>query len=289
MVRAPARARRSRPDLRARRPPPQGRPRLGGERGAGLPCCNRRRGHPAPSAYLADCAARGLAPDRAAIERALRRLAASDRGSAAVSGAARGRTGARAAPARTRADGPNVNAGGNAAARRCRRDLPSRRVGRAAPDSRRPRPRDPAEPRGLDLAPDRPRPRAPSDRRPIAYHAARACGGVGAVFLEATAVDPSGLLTPHTLAGFQAAIVAGYRRLASAVHGQGTRLFVQLFHGGREQISAAPRAPAVAPSAVPSPRFRTEPRALTTAELRELAPATRRRRAPARAGWTGWR
>ena len=38
--------------------------------------CNRRRGHAAPSAYLADCAARGLAPDRAAIERSLRRLAA---------------------------------------------------------------------------------------------------------------------------------------------------------------------------------------------------------------------
>jgi hypothetical protein len=29
----------------------------------------------APSAYLEDCAARGLAPDRAAIERSLRRLA----------------------------------------------------------------------------------------------------------------------------------------------------------------------------------------------------------------------
>jgi hypothetical protein len=30
----------------------------------------------APSAYLADCAARGLQPDREAIERALRRLEA---------------------------------------------------------------------------------------------------------------------------------------------------------------------------------------------------------------------
>jgi 5-methylcytosine-specific restriction endonuclease McrA len=38
--------------------------------------CNRRRGHMAPSAYLADCAARGLEPDRAAIERSLRRLTA---------------------------------------------------------------------------------------------------------------------------------------------------------------------------------------------------------------------
>jgi len=104
----------------------------------------------------------------------------------------------------------------------------------------------------------------------VAYHAARARGGVGGIFLEATAVDPSGLLTSHTLGGFLPAIVAGYRRLADAAHEHDARLLVQLFHGGREQISAAPRAPAVAPSAVPSPRFACEPRALTEAELRAL-------------------
>jgi 2,4-dienoyl-CoA reductase-like NADH-dependent reductase (Old Yellow Enzyme family) len=104
----------------------------------------------------------------------------------------------------------------------------------------------------------------------VAYHAARARGGVGAIFLEATAIDPSGLLTSHTLGGFLPAIVPGYRRLAAAAHEHDSRLFVQLFHGGREQISAAPRAPAVAPSAVPSPRFASEPRALTAYELRRL-------------------
>jgi 2,4-dienoyl-CoA reductase-like NADH-dependent reductase (Old Yellow Enzyme family)/threonine dehydrogenase-like Zn-dependent dehydrogenase len=103
-----------------------------------------------------------------------------------------------------------------------------------------------------------------------AYHEARARGGVGAIFLEATAVDPSGLLTSHTLGGFLPGIVAGYRTLADAVHEHDARLLVQLFHGGREQISAAPRAPAVAPSAVPSPRFASEPRALTALELRGL-------------------
>jgi hypothetical protein len=33
--------------------------------------CNRRRGHTAPDVFLADCEARGLAPDRPAIERSL--------------------------------------------------------------------------------------------------------------------------------------------------------------------------------------------------------------------------
>src|SRR6201999_3046414 len=54
------------------------------------------------------------------------------------------------------------------------------------------------------------------------------------------------------------------------LHPPGPKLMVQLFHGGRDQISAAPRAPAVAPSAVPSLRFKCEPRALTVAEIDEL-------------------
>jgi 2,4-dienoyl-CoA reductase-like NADH-dependent reductase (Old Yellow Enzyme family)/thioredoxin reductase len=90
------------------------------------------------------------------------------------------------------------------------------------------------------------------------------------IVLEATAVHPSGLLTSHTLGGYLPGIVEGYRRVAAAVRPHGTRLFVQLLHGGREQIASPPRAPALAPSAVPSPRFRAEPRALAAAEIEEL-------------------
>jgi 2,4-dienoyl-CoA reductase-like NADH-dependent reductase (Old Yellow Enzyme family)/thioredoxin reductase len=104
----------------------------------------------------------------------------------------------------------------------------------------------------------------------VAYHEARARGGAGLIVLEATAVHESGLLTPHTLGGFLPEIVDGYRRVAAAVQPHGTKLFVQLFHGGREQIADAPRTPAVAPSAVPSARFRIEPRALRGTEIEEI-------------------
>jgi 2,4-dienoyl-CoA reductase-like NADH-dependent reductase (Old Yellow Enzyme family) len=104
----------------------------------------------------------------------------------------------------------------------------------------------------------------------VAYHEARAAGGVAAVFLEAAAVHHTGLLTPHTIGGYLPQVAARYRALARAVGAHGTRTFVQLFHGGREQFGAAPRPPAVAPSAVPSPRFKSEPRALTARELSEL-------------------
>jgi 2,4-dienoyl-CoA reductase-like NADH-dependent reductase (Old Yellow Enzyme family) len=104
----------------------------------------------------------------------------------------------------------------------------------------------------------------------VAYHEARARGGAGAVFLEATATDPTGLLTAHTIGGFLPEVVSAYRRLADAVHAHGTRLLVQFNHGGREQISSSPRAPTAAPSAVPSLRFKTEPRALTVTEIEAL-------------------
>jgi 2,4-dienoyl-CoA reductase-like NADH-dependent reductase (Old Yellow Enzyme family) len=118
----------------------------------------------------------------------------------------------------------------------------------------------------------------------VAYHEARAAGGVAAIFLEATAVHPTGLLTPHTLGGYLPRIVGGYERLSSAVHRHGAAMLVQLFHGGREVFGGAPRAPAVAPSAVPSLRFHSEPRALTQAEIDELVEGYARAAGHARDG-----
>src|SRR5688500_6322639 len=104
----------------------------------------------------------------------------------------------------------------------------------------------------------------------VAYHEARARGGVGQIVLEAAAVHPTGLLTPHTLAAYREEIVAPLLRVAEKVRGHGTRLFVQLFHGGREQIASAPRPPALAPSAIPSRRFHVEPRALSGREIESI-------------------
>lgn len=107
----------------------------------------------------------------------------------------------------------------------------------------------------------------------VAYQGARAAGGAGLIVMEAVAVAPSGLLTAHTLAGYFDSTADGYRRVAAAVRPHGTKLFVQLFHGGREVISAAPRAEVISASARPSQRFQTEPRALGTEEVEELVAA----------------
>ena len=104
----------------------------------------------------------------------------------------------------------------------------------------------------------------------IAYHETRARGGVGLICIEATATHHTGLLTPHTIGGYLPEIVPVFRRLSDAVHAHGAKIMVQLFHGGREVIASPPRPAAVAPSSVPSPRFKSEPRALSRREIREM-------------------
>jgi 2,4-dienoyl-CoA reductase-like NADH-dependent reductase (Old Yellow Enzyme family)/thioredoxin reductase len=104
----------------------------------------------------------------------------------------------------------------------------------------------------------------------VAYHEARARGGAGLIVLEATAPHPTGILTAHELAGYLPETADAYRRVAAAVQPHGTKLFVQLLHGGREQISGPPRAPTLAPSAIPSQRFRVTPRAIRPDEIEEI-------------------
>ena len=104
----------------------------------------------------------------------------------------------------------------------------------------------------------------------VAYHEARARGGAGLIVMEATAPHPTGILTAHQLAGYLPEMADAYRRVAAAVQPHGTRLFVQLLHGGREQISGPPRAPTLAPSAIPSQRFRVTPRAIRQDEIEEI-------------------
>src|ERR1700750_1888027 len=58
----------------------------------------------------------------------------------------------------------------------------------------------------------------------VAYHEARARGGVGAVFVEATATHESGVLTAHTIAGYLPGIVGAYERLRGAARGHRARL-----------------------------------------------------------------
>src|SRR3546814_891292 len=71
--------------------------------------------------------------------------------------------------------------------------------------------------------------------RLVAYHEARAAGGVGLSIIEICAVHES---SPGTLRIYEPGIEKGYRNLVAAARPHGMKLFQQLWHAGH----ASPRA-----------------------------------------------
>ncbi|WP_404939635.1 FAD-dependent oxidoreductase [Pseudomonas sp. JDS08PS003] len=106
----------------------------------------------------------------------------------------------------------------------------------------------------------------------IAYHRARAEGGVGLIVLQVAGVHDSARYTSHVLMATDDACIDGYRRLAQTCHAHGTVVLSQIFHPGREIMESADGllAVAYAPSAVPNERFRVMPRALDQAMIDEI-------------------
>lgn len=106
----------------------------------------------------------------------------------------------------------------------------------------------------------------------IAYHEARAAGGVGLIVLQVSGVHETAHYTSHMLMATDDRAIEGYRRLADVLHSHGTTVFGQIFHPGREIVEAAEgMAPiAYAPSASPSERFLIVPRPLSIAMIGEI-------------------
>ncbi len=106
----------------------------------------------------------------------------------------------------------------------------------------------------------------------VAYHEARAAGGVGLIVLQVSGVHATAQYTTHMLMATDDRAIEGYRRVADAIHGHGATVFAQLFHPGREILEAAGgMAPvAYAPSVSPSERFNVIPRPLGRKMIREI-------------------
>ena len=106
----------------------------------------------------------------------------------------------------------------------------------------------------------------------IAYHRARAEGGVGLIVLQVAGVHDSARYTSHVLMATDDACIEGYRALTDVCHANGTVVLSQIFHPGREIMESSDGLLAVAYSAssVPNERFRVMPRALDQAMIDEI-------------------
>lgn len=108
--------------------------------------------------------------------------------------------------------------------------------------------------------------------RLIAYHEARAKGGVGLIIAQVAGVHETARYTSHMLMANSDACIPGYRKLAERVHAHGATLLAQLFHPGREIMETDDgTAPvAYAPSAVPNSRFHVMPVQLSETMIGEI-------------------
>lgn len=106
----------------------------------------------------------------------------------------------------------------------------------------------------------------------IAYHGARAEGGVGLIIVQVAGVHEAARYTAHILMAHDDSCIAGYSKLADTIHDAGAKVFGQLFHPGREVMESQDGSSpvAVAPSAVPNERFHVMPRALRSGEIDEI-------------------
>ncbi|MFT4054057.1 MAG: alkene reductase [Novosphingobium sp.] len=114
----------------------------------------------------------------------------------------------------------------------------------------------------------------------VEYYAQRASAGL--IVTEGTQPSPPGKGYYRTPGIHSAEQVAGWRRVADAVHGQGGRIVMQLMHCGRASVRAnkVAHAETVAPSAIPcpdrifgpdgTPQEPDMPRALETGEIAEV-------------------
>lgn len=103
----------------------------------------------------------------------------------------------------------------------------------------------------------------------VAYHAARARGGVGLTVLEILSVHPT---TPGPLNVFAPGIDDGYRRLVDAVRPHGMTLFQQLWHAGN-QAQPLDGSPPWSASDVPGLALGVAPRAMSHAMIAEIVAA----------------
>ncbi|MFM8746462.1 MAG: FAD-dependent oxidoreductase [Aestuariivirga sp.] len=111
----------------------------------------------------------------------------------------------------------------------------------------------------------------PSDAL-IAYQRARARGGAGLIIIQVVGVHETARYTEALLMGTSDKCIKPFARLIEVIHEHGARVFVQLFHPGRELLGRPDGVvqPAFAPSHAPSERFKVIPRAMPEQLIGEI-------------------
>jgi len=94
-------------------------------------------------------------------------------------------------------------------------------------------------------------------------------GEVGLIITGHAFVSLEGRASPRQIGIQEDGMIEGLARLALAAHGFASKIFVQLAHAGRQTKEKITGATPVAPSAVFEPVYKTTPREMTGADIRQ--------------------
>ncbi len=95
-------------------------------------------------------------------------------------------------------------------------------------------------------------------------------GEVGLIISGHAYVQPSGKASPRQISAYDDRFVEGMARLAAAVHGHRSKVFLQIAHAGRQTKEKLCGCLPVSPSAVYDPSSKTMPRELRSEEITAL-------------------
>ena len=106
--------------------------------------------------------------------------------------------------------------------------------------------------------------------RTIEHYRLRAAGGPAMVIMEASAVSPEGIVSPHQARIYDDQFVEGLAKIARAMKAEGAIPAVQIHHGGRQTSVKVIKQKPVAPSPLPCPTIRGEVEPLTINGIQEI-------------------
>jgi 2,4-dienoyl-CoA reductase-like NADH-dependent reductase (Old Yellow Enzyme family)/thioredoxin reductase len=104
----------------------------------------------------------------------------------------------------------------------------------------------------------------------IEHYRRRAAGGPAMIIMEACAVSPEGIVSPHQARIYEDRFVDGLAKIAHAIKAESAVAAVQIHHGGRQTSARVIQRKPLAPSALPCPTIRGEVEPLTIDGIQEL-------------------
>ncbi len=106
--------------------------------------------------------------------------------------------------------------------------------------------------------------------RHIKHYTARAKGGVGLIIIEHTYVSEDGKLSRGQTGLYDDSLIPGLKRLVEAIHAEGTKVIIQLTHGGAKAPRSITGKQPSGPWNIILPNGSEAPRPLTISEIKSL-------------------